>query len=78
MILMMEKSISNFFARSGILTPRDLKQLKARKRRRKLDFKILAEFSRHARRAAFNIIHLKATKAAGLISTVASDNKLQL
>jgi hypothetical protein len=38
----------------------------------------LAEFSRHARGAAFSVIHLKATKAAELTSTVDSGTQLQL
>jgi hypothetical protein len=44
----------------------------------KIDLIFLAEFSRHARGAAFSVIHLKATKAAELTSTVDSGTKLQL
>jgi hypothetical protein len=54
------------------------KTIKARKYWKKIDLIFLAEFSRHARGAAFSIIHLKATKAAGLTSTVDSGTKLQL
>jgi hypothetical protein len=54
------------------------KTIKARKHWKHLDLNFSAEFSRHARGAAFSVIHLKATKAAGLTSTVDSGTKLQL
>ena len=54
------------------------KTIKSKQTLEKIRFKFLAEFSRHARGAAFSVIHLKATKAAGLTSTVDSGTKLQL